>query len=260
MTVAVSTTLQPYRVAAAELPQSVRLAGDPSGAVVAIGGERWTDAAERAIRAGAAAVVVRRPGAAPLDDLARLAELAIPIVLDRPLLRADAVVAARAALDGAGPFATATVECHAPSRALRDALRDAVGWTRVLLGADPRVSSSCFDGSASGGRGLALLEAPGGIPASVIAAATPGAPPLGRVRAMRLGETLVEFDGDEHQQRIEVADAAGRRVLPRLFESPERVALRRAVAAVLAGQATRHVAEFAHDDALAVALGAVATA
>jgi hypothetical protein len=152
------------------------------------------------------------------------------------------------------------VECHAPSRALRDALRDAVGWTRVLFGADPRVSSSCVEGSASGGRGLALLEAPDGIPASVIAAATPGAPPLGRVRATRLGETLVEVDGDEHQQRIEVADAAGRRVLPRLFESPERVALRRAVAAVLAGQATRDVVEFARDDALAAALGAVATA
>lgn len=259
MTVALSTDLQPYRVAAAELPQSVRIAGDPSGAVVAIGGERWTDAAERAIRAGAAAVVVRRPEAARADDIARLAGLGIPIVLDRPLVRSDAVLAMRVVLDGARPFATAVVECHAPTRSLRGAVRDAVAWTRVLLGQDVRVASSST-GSFADVRGLALLETSEGVSVSLLAAATPGAPPLGRVRATGLGETRVEFDGDEHQQWIEVSDAASHRLLPRLFETPERVALRRAAAALAGGEATRDLAEFAHDDALASALTTVLAA
>ncbi len=260
MTVALFTTVPSYRAAAAELPETLRLVGDPSAAVVAIGGERWTDAAERAIRAGAAAVVVRHPGAAPADGLARLEDLGTPIVLHRPLVRADAVLAARAVLDDAGPFAAAVVECHAPAGALRGALRDAVAWARVLVGEDLRATTRSFGGAPARSRGLALLEASGGASVSLIAAATPGAPPLGRVRATGLGERLVEFDGDEHRQRIEVSDAAGHRVLPRLFEAPERVALRRAAAALAAGGPTGDLARFAHDDRLAGAITAAAVA
>lgn len=250
MSVAVFTDVDDYRVAAAELPESVRLAGDPAGAVVAIGGGRWTDAAEQVIRAGAAAVVVRRPGPAPADGLARLSELGIPIVLERPLARADAVDAARAALEGAAPFATVVVECHAPADALGDALRDAVAWARVLLSADVAIASASF----SGGRGLALLHTSAGVTASLLAAATPGAPPRGRLRATGLGVMLLEVDADEHQRRITMSDVSSSRVLPRLFETPARVALRRAVAAVLAGEQTADLAEFARDEAVAAAV------
>ena len=254
MTVALFTSLQPYRVAAAELPRSVRLTSDPSGAVAAVGGERWTDAVEQIVRAGAEAVVVRRPGAARREDLARLAELGIPIVLDRPLARADALLAAHAAIDGAPPFATVVVECHAPTRALRDALRDAVAWTRVLVGGAVRATSPSSEGMSPGGGALALLQAPGGVAVSLLAATSPGSPPLGRVRATGLGETLVEFDGDEQQLRIVVGDATGHRVLPRLFEAPERVALRRATAALTGGEVPNDLEDFAHDEALAAVL------
>lgn len=253
MTVALWTALEPYRVAAAELPETVRLSGDPSGAVVAIGGERWTDAAHRAARAGARAVIVRHPQLAGAGDLARLGELGIPVVLDRPLARADAVLAVRPVIDGAPPFAAVVVECHAPRPALQDALRDAIAWARVLAGGALRAVSSSFDG-ASPGAGLALLESSGGAAVSLVAATSPGAPPRGRIRATGLGETRVEFDGDEHQQRIEVADAAGHRVLPRLFEAPERVALRRATGALASGTAPRDLAELVQDEALASGL------
>lgn len=257
MTVALWTTLEPYRVAAAGLPETVRLSGDPSGAVVAIGGELWTDAAERAARAGARAVVVRHPQPARAGDLARLGELGIPVVLDRPLARADAVLAVRPVVDGARPFAAVVVECHAPRPALPDALRDAIAWARVLAGGALRVVSSSSDGGLPGA-GLALLESSGGAAVSLVAASSPGAPPRGRIRATGLGETRVEFDGDEHQQRIEVADAAGHRVLPRLFEAPERVALRRAAAALATGTAPRDLAELVQDEALASGLVEVA--
>jgi hypothetical protein len=254
VTVALSTALPLYRVAAAELPETVRLARDPSGAVVAIDGVRWTDAAEQAIAAGAAAVVVRHPASAGAEDLARLEGSGIPIVLDRPLVRADAVIAARAIVADAGPFATAVVECHAPGPALLDALRDAAAWARVIVGGAVAVSSSAFESAPSGGGGLALLEAPAGVPVSLIAAASPGAPPRGRVRATGLGETRVEVDGDEHELRMEAGDASGRRVAPRLFEAPARVALRRAAAALAGGEAPGDLAEFALDEALASAL------
>lgn len=147
-----------------------------------------------------------------------------------------------------------------PRRGAAGALRDAVAWARVFVGDELRATVSSFDGAPARNRGLALLEASGGASVSLIAAASHGAPPLGRVRATRLGERLVEFDGDEHRQRFEVGDAAGHRVLPRLFEAPERVALRRAAAAFAAGGPTDDVAGFARDDAVALAITAALVA
>ncbi|WP_194396809.1 hypothetical protein [Microbacterium atlanticum] len=252
MSAALQTALPSYRVAAAELPESVRLTDDPAGAVVAVSGERWTDAAARAIGAGAAAVVVSRPRVAAAEALAELGRSGVPIVLERALLRADAVQALRRALDGAEPFPGAVVECHAPAVSLPDAMRDAVGWARVFVG-EMGVPSPA-SGVSEAGRGLALLEGAGGVAVSLVAAASPGAPPLGRIRVTGLGPTRVEYDGDEHRQCIEVRDGAGHRQAPRLFESPARVALRRAVAAVADGAAPRDVDDFARDDALSSAV------
>lgn len=252
MSVAVFTDLEAYRVAAAELPESVRLADEPTGAVVVLGGERWADAAERAIRAGAAAIVVRRPGPVHAETLGRLSEAGIPIVLERPLARADAVAAARATLDDIAPFAAVVVECHAPADALGDALRDAVAWTRILLGEEVGIASASFDG----GGGVALLGTSSGVSASLLAAVSPGAPPRGRLRATGLGVTLVEVEVDEHRRRVAVSDALSQRILPPHFEAPERVALRRAAAAaVAAGERLADLEEFAHDEAVVAALG-----
>ena len=70
------------------------------------------------------------------------------------------------------------------------------------------------------------------MPVSLVFAAQPGAPARGRLRLTALGATLLELDGDETELQFAMTDAASRRTAPTRFESPERLALRRAVNAV----------------------------
>lgn len=248
---AVRADLEAYRVATAELPARAVAARDGAGAVVVVDGQGswWRDAAT-ALERGAAAVVVARPDVAPveaIDDLTARAGTR-PVVVERALLRADAVDAVGAAFSGSP--AALTIECQAHAGHLPAALRDAIGWARALAGSPLRRRS----GTSAGGRALALLEAEAGAAVSVVAAMQPGAPPLGRTRITALGETLVEIDDDGGDLVAAVTDAAGRRVLPRRFERPERVALRRAIDAVGSGRGPDDLAGLRHDTALARAV------
>jgi len=147
------------------------------------------------------------------------------------------------------------VECHAPARTLGPALRDAIGWARVIAGA-PLVRRAA---DVWGARTLALLESDQGAAVSVLAAAQQGAPSLGRVRITSIGATRVEVDADLDLV-VSLTDAAGRTVLPARFEGPERVALRRALAAARAGARPSDLAELRHDAALAAAVLAAPSA
>ncbi len=251
----VHSALERYRVAAAELPVSTRLAGDRGGAIVAVDGDDgWCDAAVRAFRDGAAAVVVSCPNSAPAQGLRALDAAAAgrPVVVERPLLRADIaeiVVAAGAEL---APPAAFVVECHAPAIALRSALRDALGWARVM-GRSPLALRSA---EATRGGGIALLETAAGAPVSLVFAAQPGAPERGRLRLTALGATLRELDGDEADLQFTMTDAASRRTVPPRFERAERVALRRAVDALVDGDGPSDLDDLALDATLAAALGA----
>ena len=106
---------------------------------------------------------------------------------------------------------------------------------------------------------LALLESEQGSAVSVVSAVQPGAPPLGRVRITSIAPSRVEIDADPDTVAC-ITDAAGRGILPALFETPERVALRRAIAAVRAGEPPTDLADLRHDTALAAALLAAPTA
>ncbi|MGN6220431.1 MAG: hypothetical protein ACTHNQ_13095 [Microbacterium sp.] len=252
MTVRVCTDLEAYRVAVAELPASSELAASAAGSIVVVRGDGhwWTIAAD-AIGAGAAAVVVAGPGSAPVDALEALAASAggIPVLLDRPLLRPDMVRDVSEALADAAPAAALVVECHAPAAALRATLREAVGWARVVAGAPLALRTS----ESSGRRVLALLSSETDAAVSVVAAAQPGAPALGRVRITTIAEKRIEIDAGL-EAVVTVADAGGDRILPTRFEARERVALRRAVAAVRAGQPSADLADLRHDMLLGNAL------
>ena len=103
-----------YRGAIAELPLSARAAESASGAIVVVpGGNDWVDAVREAVENGALAVVVADPAAAPTAEVRRLAEgTRIPVIVERPLLRADVAADARVTREARGGVGgSATPSC-----------------------------------------------------------------------------------------------------------------------------------------------------
>jgi len=252
MTTPVHAVLDAYRIAVAELPGSAVASRDAEGSVVVVPGDgAWWAAVVDAVAAGAAAVVVAKPGAAPIEALDALASVAgaVPIVVERPLLRADVVTQVGGAVAGLPSPGALAVECHARAHTLAAALRDAIGWARVLAGAPLTRRAE----QSWGGRALALLESDRGTAVSVVAAAQPGAPILGRVRVTTIAESRVEVDADLDIV-VAITDAGGRRIAPARFESTERVALRRTIAALRGRGQVSDLADLRHDTALAEAL------
>lgn len=250
MTTRVFSPLARYRAAVAELPATTVAADSADGAIVVVDGAgSWWHEALRAADAGAAGIVVSAPGPAPRSALDRLA--GIPIVLERRLFRADVAGDAGDAFAAqvAGPAAV-VVECHAPRQALAAALRDALGWARLFARAPLTLHTAEFGGT----RGLALLGAGDAASVSLIVGASAGAPPAGRLRVTTLGETRAELEAEEREVRFAVTDASSRRFSPTRFERPERLALRRLVAALDARETPSDLADYARDSALAEAI------
>ncbi|GAB2844885.1 hypothetical protein ACFQ0P_03620 [Microbacterium insulae] len=245
--VGVAAELAAYRAATAELPRSARAAAAGAGVVVVVDGSgRWWTAARSAIAGGASGIVVARPERLPDEGIGDLIASGIPVVVERPLVRPD--VTALALPDGVRPAAV-TVECHA--RGLAAALRDAVGWARVVAGGALVLRQAA---SAAPGRSLALLESPSGLAVSLLAATQPGAPGGGRVRVTALGEELAELDADAGALRLATADAAGGRIAPMRWETSERLALRRVIDAVRTDSGPRDLVELDDDERLARAI------
>ena len=191
------------------------------------GDRGWVGAVVAAEQAGARAVVVADPMLAAVDELQLLAgRIAIPLVLERPLLRPDVAGDARAAMPGEGPGAmprTIVIDAAASASRLGVVARDAVGWGRVLAGEAPTL--------LSGDRGLALLETGRGI-ALTVSVVTTRRPGTGWVRAQALGEAIADVDVEGRVVSVVISTPSGRLILPPRYESSERVAMRRALAAV----------------------------
>ncbi|SFS12939.1 hypothetical protein SAMN04487846_2590 [Microbacterium sp. cf046] len=221
-----------YREALAELPLSARHAARPEGAIVVVPGRgAWVDDALAAVSAGAIALVIAGPAAAPAAHLRRLAGTRIPIVLERVLLRADVsadAVGARAATLGGMPPRVLVADVAASRAGLSAATRDAVGWLRVLAGESLTLVAA--DG------GLALLETSTGTAATLTAVVTARSH-AGRIRVQALGEVITDVAVEGRAARLATASPAGRLISPPRFESSERLAVRRAVEA-LAAQTT----------------------
>jgi hypothetical protein len=237
--------------AIAELPASVRASDHASGAIAIVAGSDWSANVTAAVDAGARAILVIDPDSAAPAALARATE-GRPVVVLRPRLAAAQFAAARFA-DAAGALATppaaVVAECSAPSSELAAVVRDAIGWARTLAGSGLELG---WRGATASGR-LASLTAAGGIPVSVLARALSGVPSGGLIRVTALGTPRRELVVDEPAGavRITVSDELGATVLPHVFESLERGALRRMVAAVETGDRPDDVTQFIHDMAIA---------
>lgn len=213
----------PYAAALAELPLSAHRVDRPDGSIVVVPGtDGWVDAALAAVSAGAVALLIADPAFVPAADLRRLAEVGIPIIIERALLRADVTadaVAARTAASGAVSPRVLVAEATASRAELSVAVRDAVGWLRIL-GGDRLVLVTAHEG-------LALLETSAGIAATltVVANRRPGG---GRITAQALGETITEVEVEGRYVGVTTSSSVGRLIAPTRFESSERLALRRA--------------------------------
>lgn len=244
--IGVWTDLPSYRVAIAELPLRARAVDAADGAIAVVDGRR--DRASRGL-AGAAAVVLADPGFGARTAIPP----GIPVIVDRERLRPDAAPG-----DAAVDATLFTVECSAAAVDLAAAVRDAVGWLRVLSGGELSV-----DVVRAGGHGvIALLRtdarAPAGArAATLVATVLADAAAAPRLRALAVGpeRTEVAVDGPGAASVV-VTSATGARRLPTRYESRRRVALRRAIEAVEAvdGAETTDLADLRHDETLAAVL------
>lgn len=260
--VGVNTADGSYAFAAAELPLSAQRTAAAAGSIVVISGDRgWLERAQLAEESGAMGVIVDDPWSARADDLARGAEIAnrIPVVIARPRVRADiAEDALRTVADPAGmplegsPRLVAG-ECAASALAYDGMLRDAIGWTRILAGGRLTVCAAATVGDSI----TALLErgaAPGSsppMPVTLLATRREAAPTWLRARTVGAVQTEIVVYGPLHAADIEFATSMGRSRPPRRFESYERLALRRGIAAVSARETVGDLADLIHDAELA---------
>ena len=249
----VVTHLESYRVAAAGLPVHAERSDQVAGAVVVVDGSiEWWDAAALAIDAGASSVLVAEPRAVPLTAVGRLAERAeVPILVARSRLREDLVDVALEHRDGVAPRVV-VAECRAPAAELAGMVRDAVGWMRAFAGVPLAVPSASFE--SGGGTGLLRSRTGGDVVGSMLVTVTRPEGMLLRVQA--LGEVVTEFELDEPAGRTELATSTGRGryVAPARFEAAERVALRRALAAVAQPGASHDLTDLLHDAEAATAI------
>ena len=216
-----------FAAAVAELPLSVEAASGAAGAIAVV-----ADAAglRSALDAGARGAVLSAP-----DPAAASGDR--PVVVLRPRLRAVPV----------GDQAAVVAECSAPPTELEAVLGDAVGWVRMLTGHAPVLRSAEV--------GLALLDA-GGVPVTVLARPLSGVPSGGVIRVLALGTERREIEVDEPAGvlRITTAREGGTAGEPPRFESDERVALRRMIAALTSGEAVTDLADLAGDTRTARAI------
>lgn len=265
---AVSAGSQSYAVAAAELPRSVRVSDSPLGAIVTLVGEgRWDLGVEKACAAGAAAVIVDSPaaGSAGLDlDLVVELSSRMPVVLARPRLRSDVAsdaLAARGlapearAAEGLGGPARISIDCVASTAGYGSILCDAVGWARTLAGVPLEIASAGDTGQSLTALLLSDSRAGASSPAvTILAARRENGIEWLRAEVVGATRTEVVVQGRMHSAEVERADAEGRLRLPTRFESSERLALRRAIAAVRNGSLPADADQLRSDARVASAL------
>ncbi|GAA1942976.1 hypothetical protein [Microbacterium deminutum] len=247
--VPVVTSSERYATALAELPLRTRAADAAHGAIVVVDGgrDRWCDDARAAAASGAIAIVVAQPNAVPATGILALIEDVgeVPIVLERSFLRPDATADAVAARDSHGARAVPrllTGDCVATADELGVATRDAIGWLRVL--------SQGGLSMRTGRAGVGLLECrdADGAPSALTAVIVKG---VSRVRIAVLGEVLSEIEVSDRRTLVSTSTSAGRMLTSPRYESPQRLALRRALSALSGAATVDDLAELAADAALA---------
>lgn len=252
--IGVATALPGYRIAVAELPARLRLRERDAQISVVRADADGIAVALRAVGRGARVIVVDRPGA-DAGDFAGLSATGVSVVLNRPSLRDDDIHDARRADGGADAVPVAvTVQALTARGALGDVLVDAMGWGRVLAGSPLTLRSGHRVADAV----LADLAGAGGIGVGVVASERLGAAGPARLRATTIGVHRTEVVSIAGRTTVTHSTGAGEWVLPRRWESSERVALRRALDVLSGARAATDIAEWAHD--LSCAAGVMRTA
>ncbi|MFJ4027386.1 hypothetical protein ACIPWF_09350 [Paenarthrobacter sp. NPDC089989] len=244
-----------YRAAVAELPGSARHAEAVQGAVVVIPGEGdWWKVLLEAQAAGASAAVVSHPHSVPAAAEAGL--VTIPVVVERPHLRADATAEAVRRRVDSRP-ALLTIECGAPAADFDRVLRDGLRWAEVLAGGPVRVVS----GSIPADGGMALLEARpltvvAPVPVTVLATVlgSKARTPLLRVSALGEVRTVVEWAGLGSGISITTSTENGSTHAPNCYEGSARLALRRAMEAAATGAVLPDLGELVADQRIVAEL------
>ena len=231
--------------AIAGLPLSARASSKPNDAVAVVDAVDWTSEAARAVDAGALAILVVEPGPATPAALAELQRT----VADRPVIVLRRRLAPELLPAASGAVAAVVAECAAPAPMLDAVLRDTMGWARLLAGGSLELGAG---GASAGGR-LAALSTGQGVSVSVVARTLSGVPDGGVIRVAALGSARREVVVDEPAGilRFTVADEHGSAELPGRLESAERSALRRAIAAIEAGDRPDDLAELIQDLSIA---------
>lgn len=222
-----------WRSAVAELPASTRLAEEAEGSIVVVSGTADPGLLEKP------AVVLL---ADPVLPAGAVPSAGAPVVVDRAWLRADLVADA-----GAHPDALLlSAECAAPHGLVGTAVRDAIGWLRVLAGGPLALDAA--HATASGA--IALLRA-GDRAATLCVTVLADPAARSHLRALAVGVERVEVTTDDAgAASVSVSSPAGELALPTRFESRQRVALRRALQAASQGS-TADLEELRHDEELA---------
>lgn len=249
----VLTDLPAYRVAVAALPLRTQRASEAAGAIVVVdGATSWWEGAAVAVAAGASAVLIDEPRNIPLTALSDLlARCPVPVIVHRSRLRHDLVSQAVEQRGGILPRVI-VAECRASPAGLAAMVRDAAGWMRELSNTSLTVSATTLgpDGGTALLRGAASDRVVGSMTITVTR------PEGTLLRITGLGEVTTDLEIDEPLGRSELATStgSGRMVAPSRFEAGERVALRRALNAVMGNTLPLDLTGLSHDAEVADAI------
>ncbi|TAJ48149.1 MAG: hypothetical protein EPO52_08215 [Herbiconiux sp.] len=246
--IGVRAPLASYRVAITELPERARSANDPRGSIVVVGGGTgWFARAVSAVEAGAAGLVVADP-AVEVSGISGFAESdlrGVPVALDRELLRPDVA----AEISREQPASVLTATCAAPAAAFDRTICDAVGWLRVLAGGPLQVTAL-----QAGDGGLIMAVEGRGCPGGVLARVLVEPTAVPRLRVSAIGAVRSEVSAAAAAATVvRMDDERGTLIAPARFETRQRLALRRAIAAVTNGTMLDDLHEFAIDAEIALA-------
>lgn len=240
-----------FDAALAQLPDRVERAEQPGGSILVLDGRRERpERVEALLAERPLGVILRHPAAASPVVVDRLAADGLPVITDRPLLRAD-----DSAGVGGAHVRHLVIDALAARADVRSTLVDAIGWARVIVGPGLTVRANARTRESL----LVALESPSGIAIALsstrLAAAIGPAVTVDGLGERRIG---VRIDRAAGVREVAVHDEDGIHTAAERYESSERLALRRALDAV-AGDRVDDLAGLVHDRALADQLLGAAT-
>ncbi|MGN8552302.1 UNVERIFIED_CONTAM: hypothetical protein OHV15_06945 [Microbacterium sp. SLM126] len=232
-----------FDAALAQLPERVERAQSPGASIIVLDGRRERpERVEALLAERPIGAVLTHPASASQAVVDQLAHAGIRVVTVRSLLRAD-----DAAIVAGATVRHLVLDALASRADVRATLVDAIGWARVIVGGGLTVSASARTRESL----LVALESPAGIGVALTATrlVTSIAPAL-TVDGLGERRVGVRIDRAAGVREIAIHGEEGVVVAAPRYESSERLALRRALAAA-AGDPVDDLVSLIHDRSLA---------